>query len=144
MDQGWRAVRPDDEVRRLAEDVAAAAVAPVVVGDQAEVLEDLEVEIHRYAAADLGGTGERGARLGVGDFVGDQDAGDFGVEPAGGIDGELCQDIRHESSGADYARSVVDLAAEHRALRRARGRGGRDGRGKRGPAAAVSAADVRF
>src|SRR5689334_3079145 len=51
MNKGRTAVRAHDEIRRKAEDVAASAIAPIIIADKPEVFEDLEVSVQFAAAA---------------------------------------------------------------------------------------------
>src|SRR5581483_8492649 len=50
MDQGGAAVILDDKIRRLAEDVPAAAITPEIIRHQAESLEELEIQVQEAPA----------------------------------------------------------------------------------------------
>src|ERR1035438_5610077 len=109
MKRADAAVGANHHVRRLAEQVAAAAIAPIVVGDQAEKLEHFHVGIDSAARAGLGGVlaREGSARSGVPEFESTFDAGDFKVNARGGIESDLGDEI-----GVHVGNGLSDLVVE--------------------------------
>ena len=133
MDRADVAVRADDQVRRLAEEVAADSLAPHLVGDQAETLHDFQVGVERAAGADLGGVGVRG---GIVDLEIAFHPGNFEVHLRDGIEGDLGDDVGGQVRRRLDVGRIVQLRSAQPAKRA--GRGERDG----GRGEAARAADV--
>src|ERR1700731_2444567 len=98
MHQGWPSVTANDHIRRLTEDIASAAVAVIVVGDQAPVTENLQVKVGLHAAAS---SLERVQLGGIVDLHRAQNTANFGVDVSlsGGmaVPGDFRDDIRMRS-----------------------------------------------
>src|ERR1035438_1026417 len=124
VDNGFKAVHRPARVNRadaaigahrqvgsLTEEVAAAAIAPVVVGDQAEVLHDLEIGVNRSAAAHFGGILARGglARGDIPGLKGTLDSRYFDVGSGARVERDLGDDIRVHVRGGLYVGLVVQL-----------------------------------
>src|SRR5579872_3045340 len=89
MDQAHGSVSANQEVRSLAEDVASAAVAPEGVDENPQVLESLEVEVEKAAAARFRGRLEGWSAHRIGDLVRDFDAAQLQMELLARIEGQL-------------------------------------------------------
>src|SRR5206468_3764666 len=104
------AVSPDNRVRRLAEQITAATVTPIVGADQAEALNDFSINAKLEAATHLG-------EVLVGrDVVGlerTRDTGNVEMKARTGVKSDFGDDVREQVRRAQgAARGVVQLAAD--------------------------------
>src|ERR1017187_6050427 len=98
-------------VGSLAEEVASAAIAPVVVGDQTDVLHDLEVGVDRSAAARFGRVLARGglARRRVPQLKRPEDSRHFDVGSGARVERDLANDIGVQVGDGLHVGLVVQL-----------------------------------
>src|SRR5690242_10066388 len=106
MDERWAAIGVRDQIRRLAEDVAAASVTIEVMSQQAEALENSDVQVHEATTAcgrELCGR-KRIVELKESGY-----ATNLAVEPPRGIDNELGDHVRGTVGDSQSRASIVQL-----------------------------------
>src|SRR5579871_765644 len=104
MQERGTAVGANNEVRRLAKQIAARSVAPEVIGEEPEIFHDLEVGVDLTAAAcghEVLLRSERRRRVRIERPDGIEHASDFHMDVRTGVEGQFADDIGMHAGEAD-------------------------------------------